>query len=288
VNPGRRRTLRLPGGIIVTIVPLHGTGQVRALKAAAFHADLYLLFGETYDPPPNQWEVRTSTGPGWYVGMSAELREELRAGVSLNQWVTQRERLDAQFAVLIRREGGPLDPDVSRWCEVALIRRLWLSWTLLNTMSSCPTTAARLSRHQLRYGQWLTSRLLNLITGQVVPRGLAGTPTGGPIREQLVRLVRTQGPMLTTEIVAEGRRLGLPIARHGTPTATVRRDLATRERDSRGPTRVWHTRILGPNGRRTGLFYGPELSRAEAIRTWRLRHNLPVRTPRRRRPRRRP
>ncbi|WP_346619640.1 hypothetical protein [Blastococcus montanus] len=287
-GPGRKRTvrqghrtIRLPGGITVTVVPLTGTTPVKVLRAAAYHADLYLLWGETFAPPINKWEFRTPTGSGFYVGMSAALREELRAGVSLQQWSNRQERLDPRLAILIRRAGRPLDPELLRWCETFLIRQLWLRWTMLNTVSSCPTAGSRLTRHQLTYGLWLTERLLHLITGRILPAGAEGTPTGGPIREQLLRLVRTGGPMLTTEIVAVALKRGVPIHNHGDPHATVRRDLATRERDSRGPTRVRHTHIQGPSGRSTSLFYPAWMSRSEAVRAWRVRNNLPVPPPRR-------
>ncbi len=283
------RTIRLPGQVIITIVPLTGVAPVAVLRAAALHCDLYLLWGDTFAPPATPHGPRVPTGPGFYVGMSAVLRKELRAGVSLQQWSTRQQRLHPQLAILIRRTGRPLDPKLIRWCETHLIRQLWLNWTMLNTMSGCPTAGGQLTRPQLAYGLWLTRRILDLINGRIIPRGVVGNPTGGPIREQLLRLVRSSGqPMLTTEIVAAARKLNVPITHHGTPTATVRRDLATRERDSRGPTRVRHTHIVGPSGRRTALFYPPWMSRAEALRAWRLRHNLPVGRPRRRRARRRP
>ena len=65
-----------------------------------------------------------------------------------------------------------------------------------------------------------------------------------------MRLVRTRpdGPMTTTEVVAAASKYGIPISGYGHPTASVRRDLGTRERDSRGPTRVRRTRLLVDGG----------------------------------------
>ena len=120
----------------------------------------------------------------------------------------------------------------------------------------------------------ITSRLLH---------GVTGTPTGGSLHERIVRLVRQRGPLLTTEIVALAPSVGIPLAHHGTPTATVRWDGATRERDSRGPTRIRHTRVLASNSRRTCLFYPTTMTRRDAVGAWRVRTNRPARPPRPRR-----
>jgi hypothetical protein len=152
-----------------------------------------------------------------------------------------RERLEPTLAILIARPGRPLHPDVLRLVETHLIRRLWLAFSLLNPVCSCPTTARRLNHHQVAYGLWLTQKLIDVVRGRLLP-GVTGTPTGGTLHEQIVRLVRTNGPMLTTEIVAAAPAAGIPLSHHGGPCATVRRDASTRERDSRGPTRIWHTR----------------------------------------------
>lgn len=285
--PLGQQTLRLPGGILLTVIPLTDHRQVRVLRAAT-HADLYILFGQTFAPPADEWDFPTSTGPGGYVGLSLTLCDAVRAGVSLQEWWTQREQLQPQLAILIRRPGRPFHPDLVRWTEIALIRRLWEHYTLLNTVSSCPTVAARLPRHQVLFGLWLVDRLLDLLRGRILPRGVAGAPVGGPTREQLVRLVRHNGPLTASELVAEARTLGLPVSAHGDPEATTRRDLCTREPGgSRGPTRIRHTHVTGPAGRPITLFYPPSLSRAAAICAWRLRHNLPVSKPRRHRPRQR-
>jgi hypothetical protein len=266
------RTLRLPGGIVITVVALAAT--VNTLRAAA-EASIYMLFGETYSAPPIPTGQRTSTGPGFYVGISSVLRRDLRAGVSLRQWATQRERLEPTLAILIARPGRPLHPDLLHLVETHLIRRLWLAFTLLNTVSGCPTAARRLNRHQVAFGLWLTQKLIDVVRGRLL-QGVTGTPTGGTLHEQIVRLVRARGPMLTTEIVSMAPAAGIPLFHHGDPCATVRKDASTREKDSRGPTRVRQTRVT-VNGHRTGLFYPPTMSRAHAIRTWKQRTNQPVR-----------
>lgn len=245
-----------------------------SLLRSAAECSIYMLFGETYATPPDPTGQRVSTGPGFYVGMSSVLRRDLRAGVSLRQWATQRERLAPVLVILISRPGRPLHPDVLRLVETHLIRRLWLAFTLLNTVSGCPTAARRLGRHQVRFGLWLTDKLIDVVRGRLLP-GVTGTPTGGTLHEQIVRLVRARGPMLTTEIVSVAPAAGIPLSHHGDPTATVRRDGFTRERDSRGPTRIRNTHVT-VNGRTTNLFYPPTMSRAHAIRTWQQRTNQPT------------
>jgi hypothetical protein len=266
------RTIRLPGDIRITLVALDGAGTARLLRAAANQAEIYLLYGQTYPAPPND-PARTPSGPGFYVGMSVALRREVRAGISLHQWATQRERLEPTLAILVRRTGRPLPQDITRLIEAHTIRALWLDHTLLNTVSGCPTAARRLTRRQAEFGLWLAAHLVDLVRGQIL-HGVTGTPTGGTLHEQIVRLVRTQGPMLTTDIVAAAPAAGILLSHHGDPTATVRRDGATRERDSRGPTRIRHTRVLA-NGRKTGLFYPPWMTRAEAVRSWRASPQVP-------------
>src|SRR4051812_30118521 len=39
--PGQARTLRLPGGILITVLALAGTATVDLLRKAAYEADLY-------------------------------------------------------------------------------------------------------------------------------------------------------------------------------------------------------------------------------------------------------
>lgn len=282
MRPGQTRTVWLSGGLRVTVMALDGMGTADLLRRAAHEADLYLLYGSTYSAPAEPAGDRTSTGPGFYVGMSAALLRSVRAGTSLRQWATQRGRLDPSLAILIRRPGRQLSPDLVRFCECHLIRTLFGEFELLNTVSGCPTAARRLSRHQVAFGLLLVDQVVRLIRGRWL-HGVSGTPTGGSLHERIVRLVRQRGPLLTTEIVALAPTVGIPLGHHGTPTATVRRDGATRERDSRGPTRIRHTRVWAGNRRRTCLFYPPTMSRAEAVRAWRERTGTARGTGRRRR-----
>src|SRR4051794_26487630 len=110
--PGQARTLRLPGGILITVIALDGTASVDLLRKAAYEADLYALFGTTHSEPSPVTGQRTPTGPGFYVGMSAALVRSVRAGVSLQRWSTQRGRLDPTLAILIRRPARPLHVDL--------------------------------------------------------------------------------------------------------------------------------------------------------------------------------
>ncbi|MGY1786673.1 hypothetical protein [Geodermatophilus sp. SYSU D00698] len=282
----RTRTFRLPGGVLVTVVPLKGAANEALLRAAATHASLYLLVGLVPADPEDPWNVDP---PNWaiYVGMSAELQVRLRAGVSLRQWATMRG-LNPRLAILIRRERRPLSADVTVLAETLLIRDLFTAdrWVMLNSVASCPTVARRLPRHQVAYTLHLVTTLLDFLNGRVLPRGTGSIPMFGPsagsIREQLVRLVRTCArPMTSAEVVAEATARGIPIDHHGQPTQTARRDLTTRERrGARGPVRVHHTYVRGPSGRREALFYLPGVARRDALRQWQGQRDIGVQRPR--------
>lgn len=278
MSRGQHRTVRLPGGITVTIVRLTCAASVPLVRAAA-GAELYVLYGQTFTPPAPHGR-RWPTGPGFYIGISASLRDQLRAGVSLRRWTTQRNQLQPQVAVLIRRPGRPLDFDLLRLIETHLIRTLSPQYTVLNTVTGCPTAAEILPRAEVLYGLEITRRLVDLLRGRLL-HGVTGTPCGGSLHEQLVRLVLRTGPITTTGIVAAAKTAGINIDHHGDPTAAVRRDLWTRERDSRGPTRIHRTVVLS-GSRWTSLYYSPDYSRADAIHTWTRRTGKPTHSPRHR------
>ena len=60
--PGQTRTLRLPGGILITVIALAGTATVDLLRKAAYEADLYLLYGATYSAPSPSTAARGHDG----------------------------------------------------------------------------------------------------------------------------------------------------------------------------------------------------------------------------------
>src|SRR4051812_21235844 len=186
----------------------------RVLRQAVDHATWYLLWGQTYPQPEDPWELPDTTGPGGYLGCSAVLCRELRAGVSLRRWSTREQRMQPELAVLIDRPGRPLDLALTIFVEARLLRGLFPDWTMLNSTSGCPTSGSRLTRHQVAYGLWLTDGILGILRGRVLPRGVVPAPFGGPIKEQLVRLVRASpfGPMTTTEVVAAAGEYGIPIS----------------------------------------------------------------------------
>ncbi len=74
------------------------------------------------------------------------------------------------------------------------------------------------------------------------------------------------------DMVAEAQALGLPIASHGDPRGTARRDLTTRE--GHGPRRVLQTSVRGPANRPLTLYYPATMDRARALHTWRARLGL--------------
>jgi hypothetical protein len=275
----RPRTYRVPGDITVTVLPVTPHTRPVHLLRTATRADLYLLLGDTVQPGDNEWDLPTPTGYGGYIGISRTLRDSRRPAVSLARWWHHHGRLHPRLIVLITFQQQPT-PDLLEWCEVALIRWAWHDdYALLNTVSSCPGAAARLSSEQISAGTRIVTGLVDLLTRHVLPPEHTAPLHGRPIREGLVAVVRDKGPLTAEEVVAEARALGLPIASHGDPRASARRDLTTRE--GHGPRRVLQTSVRGPGNRPLTLYYPVTMDVERALYTWRARMGLLTPGPRR-------
>jgi hypothetical protein len=208
--------------------------------------------------------------------MSRSLRDG-RPGVSLRRWWHQQGRLEPRLIVLITFQQRPAS-DLLEWCEVALIRWAWQhDYALLNTVSCCPAAAARLSPEQISSATRTVAQIVDLLQRRVPPPAQTATLRGRPTREQLVAVVRDKGPLTAAEVVAEARALGLPIASHGDPRGTARRDLTTRE--GHGPRRVLQTSVRGPGNRPLTLYYPATMDQARALYTWRARMGLVTTSP---------
>lgn len=260
----RRRTLRLPDGLQVTILRLPDRLTALALRGM-LTAELYVLVGETIGPSG------TSTGAGAYVGTSDALRARTeRAGVSLHTWSTRLGRLRPAVVVLISRPERPISHQVRLLVEAALARAVsGANYTVLNTRTAAPTAAQRATRRERLWALHVSDRLAGLVLGQVLAPYVPQA-AGGSTREQLIRLVLGHGiPMSVQDLLRAAAAAGISIPGR-TPAQRTRRDVTTRELQS-GRPRVYRTHIDG-----RAVVYPAHMSLATARRAYLARHQQPT------------
>jgi hypothetical protein len=250
--------LTLADGATLTIsnrVPLTAIGR----REAAMSGTLY-CFGGRVDRPGGYL--------GGYLGQSGAL-DGGRAATSLTRWVvTQRRILPAGMAILRRDE--PYPDAYRRFVEARAImglssRMLWM----LNTHTNANLASSRLTRAEVFDGQALAAEIADAIRTRLF--GGLVNPHPSPAanaRESAVRVVMwaTRG-VDTFEVMRAMRASGLS-SKGISWDFSIRRDLALRERETRGTPRV-----VSCAHRNRRVFWNPlSLTKAQALRGYDLAH----------------
>ena len=240
---------------ISDLVPLTATGR----RQAALSGLLY-FYGGRIDRPDGF--------VGGYLGQSGDL-DGPRAATSLTHWIiTQRRILPAGMAIL--RRDQPYRDDYRRFMEARAIMTLSSSmlW-MLNTHTSAGQASSRLSRAEVSAGEVLATEIADAI-GNFLFGGLVN-PHPSPAanaRESAVRVVLWAPRALDSYEVMRALHLNGLRSKGISWDFSIRRDLALRERETRGTPRVFS---CAHRNRR--LFWNPAtLTKAQALRGYDLAH----------------
>lgn len=235
-------------------VPLTATGR----REAALSALLY-FYGGRIDRPGGF--------VGGYLGQSGDL-DGGRAATSLTHWIiTQRRILPAGMAIL--RRDRPYPDAYRRFVEARAIMALSsaMLW-MLNTHTSAGQASSRLTRAQVFAGQALATEIADAIRsnlfGGLVNEHPSPAANG---REAAVRAVLWATRALDTYEVMRALHLSGLRSKGVSWDFSIRRDLALRERETRGTPRVFS---CAHRNRR--LFWSPTLTKAQALRGYDLAH----------------
>ena len=254
------RTLILADGSTLTI-----TGQVPTSdedrRNAALNAQLY-FYGGHIDHPAGYL--------GGYLGESGDL-DGTRPSSSLDRWViNQRRIIPAGMALLTSTDPAYTNIGFRRLVEARIImslnaRELWL----LNTHTNAGRASASLSREQVNHAQAIAAELADAIHAHIFNGLTNGHPSpASNNREAAVRVVlHAPRAFDTTEVMLAMQALGIT-NKGRSPWQTRRRDLAIRERETRGVPRIFAARVEN-----RVVFWNPAtLSKRDAIRGYLLAH----------------
>lgn len=250
--------LTLSDGAQLTIsdrVPLTATGR----REVALSGHLYFFGGR----------IDSSVGYlGGYLGQSGDI-DGGRAATSLTHWIVAQRRILPSGMAILRRE-QPYRNDYRKFVEARAIMTLSSSplW-LLNTHSAAGASSGRLTRPEVADGQELATEIASAIHtglfGGLVNRHPSPAANA---REAAVRVVLWSTRGVDVFEVMRAMRSGGLSSKGISWDFSIRRDLALRERETRGTPRVFS---CAHRNRR--VFWNPvTLTKAQALRGYDLAH----------------
>ncbi|SDD37336.1 hypothetical protein SAMN05660690_4100 [Geodermatophilus telluris] len=258
--------LRLADGsefIVTTNVPGTTGGKLAGISSASFYAILGRL--------------RVPTGPAaGYLGETGALKN--RPAVSYGRWATTLRLLVPVAMVLVLPPSASTNPGAARrhqnprfrrLVEGRMVRDLNAGITMLNTQSAPIESNRRLPRAD----RLAALALADEITANITEYALGHTANPHPFpattnKEQAIRVIRASNRALDTDDVVQlTGQAGNPVPGFS-PDFTMRRDLNDREQVAGGTPRIFTCLITTDNGSVRRLYYGPHLTKHQAIASY--------------------
>jgi hypothetical protein len=253
--------------VVTTAVPGTTGQRLRAVSLATF----YGFFGRLLAP----------TGPvAGYFGETGALKD--RPAVSFGRWTKTLGKILPAAMVLVLPPGTQTasagrvpDPitrrrhSQSRWRKLAegrVIRDLNMSVAMLNTQSAPIEPNRRLPRADRMAALTLADEISDAITRHV----LGDVKNAHPFfartnKEQAIRVIRNSPrPLDSFDVVRLTTAAGNPVPGLS-PDFTLRRDLNDREQSAGGTPRIYTCLVTTPTGAVRRIFYGPHLSKRQAL-----------------------